>query len=58
MAPIGVCDQLFNLYATSGILDFEGFMKVIDLIKAKNNDGKIELILKVIYNIPKKKLID
>ncbi|CAD8059461.1 unnamed protein product [Paramecium sonneborni] len=48
MAPAGVIDQLFNLFAVENSLDFEGFLQIINLITAKSNDKKIELILKLI----------
>lgn len=38
-------------------MGFEGFLKAINLIRAKGNDNKIELILKVIYQVIQK-LID
>lgn len=47
MASNGVCVHLFNLFSTSKVLDFDGFLKVINLITAKKNDGKIKLILNV-----------
>ncbi|CAD8141734.1 unnamed protein product [Paramecium pentaurelia] len=48
MAPAGVIDQLFNLFAIENSLDFEGFLQIINLITAKSNEKKIELILKLI----------
>ncbi|CAK73045.1 unnamed protein product (macronuclear) [Paramecium tetraurelia] len=48
MAPPGVVDQIFKFFAKQNTLTFEGFLKAINLIKAKRNDNKIELILKLI----------
>ncbi|KAM3139507.1 hypothetical protein pb186bvf_008343 [Paramecium bursaria] len=48
MAPSGVVDQLFQFFAKSNSMNFEGFLKAINLIKAKQNDNKIEMILKLI----------
>ncbi|CAD8144498.1 unnamed protein product [Paramecium pentaurelia] len=48
MAPSGVIDQLFNLFAIENSLNFEGFLQIINLITAKSNEKKIELILKLI----------
>ncbi|CAD8042986.1 unnamed protein product [Paramecium primaurelia] len=48
MAPPGVVDQIFKFFAKQNSLGFEGFLKAINLIRAKGNDNKIELILKLI----------
>ena len=47
MAPYGVLDHLFNTFARSSTLDFEGFLNIVNLIKAKKTEDKIELILKI-----------
>ncbi|CAD8060944.1 unnamed protein product [Paramecium sonneborni] len=48
MAPPGVVDQIFKFFAKQNSLGFEGFLKAINLIRAKGNENKIELILKLI----------
>ena len=48
MAPLGVVQHLFNLFSVNNRLRFEGFLNAINLIRAKKNQGKIDLILKVV----------
>lgn len=47
MAPYGVLDHLFVNFAKSSTLNFEGFLKIVNLIKAKKTEDKIALILKL-----------
>jgi hypothetical protein len=51
MAPIGVVEHLFKLFSKDNCLGFDGFVNAINLIRAKKNDGKIELILRVNFTV-------